>query len=217
MAAEAELHGARHRVDRHDLEVPAPEAAAALLGCLLECRPSTGDSAVIVRIVEVEAYGPADPASHSVRGRTPRNSSMFGPPGMAYVYRSYGIHWCLNVSVDALDVGAAVLLRAAVVVAGEQQVRARRQHVAASRDLLRGPGNLARALGIEAARHDGIDLLTSGAHLTLTQDGYRPTAATIRWGPRTGVSRAADIPWRLWITDSPAVSRYRRSPRVVGE
>lgn len=168
----------------------------------------------MARLVEVEAYGPDDPASHSHRGRTARNASMFAPPGTAYVYCAYGVHWCLNVSVGAADVGAAVLLRAAVVVAGAPGIRRRRPRTTAADELLRGPGNLARGMGVEAALHDGVDLLDGAGALRLAQDDHGPAAHAIRSGPRVGVSAAADVPWRFWIDGCGAVSRYRRSPRA---
>jgi DNA-3-methyladenine glycosylase len=167
----------------------------------------------MARIVEVEAYTPDDPASHSASGRTARNASMFAAPGTAYVYRSYGVHWCCNVSVDRVDVGAAVLLRAAVVIDGEALVRNRRPGVTDPTKLLRGPGNLAKGLAIDAS-HDGMDLVDAHAGLRLATDGLWVSRSQRASGPRVGVSRAPDVPWRWWLTDEPAVSTYRRSPRA---
>src|SRR5665811_2356401 len=127
-------------VDRDALFVHSAAAAERLLGTLLVRRWPDG-SDTVARIVETEAYRQDDPASHSYAGRTSRTEPMFEQPGTTYVYRSYGLHWCLNVTVEEEGVGAAVLLRAAVVMEGHEAVRARRPGVA-DRALLRGPGNL---------------------------------------------------------------------------
>lgn len=204
-------HGA---LGREVLAGDPADAARELLGRLLIHQHPDGDRSV-VRLVEVEAYAPDDPASHSHRGRTARNASMFGPPGTAYVYRSYGVHWCLNVSVGPDGVGAAVLLRGAVVLTGEPGIRRRRARVGPSDELLRGPGNLARGLGVEAAAHDGTDLLGTDAGLRLAQDEHGAGGARIVSGPRVGVTAAPEVPWRFWLDDCGAVSRYRRSPRAA--
>lgn len=177
--------------------------ARALLGRTLH-----GHGAA-VRITEVEAYGGVhDPASHAFT-RTSRSEIMYGPPWRLYVYRSYGMHFCANVVTGPTDEASAVLIRAGEIVAGIESARARRPGV---RDvqLARGPGNLARALGLSL--HDlGADLLgTDGVRL-----GDSPShAPLISAGPRVGVSKAADVPWRFWITGDPTVSSYRRSPRA---
>lgn len=195
--------------DRELLVASAPEAAVALLGALLVRETDAGR--VVARIVETEAYDQHDPASHSFRGRTDRTRPMFGVAGGAYVYRSYGVHWCLNVTVDEPDHGAAVLLRAARIELGEEHVRARRPHLRRSRDLLRGPGRLCAGLDITGPLHGGGDLLDGVAGLQL-REGDRPDAIAV--GPRVGVSEAADVPWRFWIAGAPEVSAYRRSPRA---
>lgn len=171
---------------------------------------------VVARIVEVEAYGgPADgpwpdPAAHSYRGPTTRNAVMFGPAGRLYVYRSYGMHCCVNVSYGPVGVAGGVLLRGAEIVAGEETVRARRPRARRAADFARGPGNLASALGIVMA-DNGSALFDKGSRIRLE------LADPVRWtgGPRVGVSVAAERPWRLWIPGSPAVSAYRRSPRAA--
>ncbi len=201
--------GADHALEpvpRELLASRAEDVAPRLLGAII--RRELDGEVVLARITEVEAYGPDDPASHSVRGRTARCASMFAAPGTAYVYRSYGVHWCLNISVDEPGVGAALLLRAAVVLGDERVIRRRRPGVAARSHLLRGPGCLTAGLGI-TAEHDGTDLCGGGALLVCT-DGWRPEA--VRSGPRVGVARAADVPWRFWLADCASVSRYRRSP-----
>ncbi|MTV25622.1 DNA-3-methyladenine glycosylase [Nitriliruptoraceae bacterium ZYF776] len=204
----------RHRpVPRDRLAVHATDAAVALLGCLL-IREHDG-SEVVARVVETEAYREDDPASHSYAQRTRRTEPMFWAPGTAYVYRSYGVHWCLNVSVEADGVGAAVLLRAAVVLRGADAVRAQRPTARRDRDLLRGPGNLARGLAVDAPTHDRGDLLRGHAGLRLAEDGWRPPAALVASGPRVGVRLAPDVPWRTWVRGTPEVSRYTRSPRAA--
>ena len=212
-AITAALHGSPRAMERAALERPAPAAAVTLLGALV-LRSEADGSRTVARIVEVEAYNPADPASHSAGGRTPRNASMFGAPGTAYVYRSYGVHWCCNVTVEEAGIGAAVLLRAAVLIDGERSVRARRPDVTDRAALLRGPGNLAKGLDIDADRHDGIDLLAGGGGLSLAHDDLHVSSTQRTSGPRVGVSQAPDVPWRWWLTGEPAVSRYRRSPRA---
>jgi DNA-3-methyladenine glycosylase len=161
----------------------------------------------IARLVEVEAYaGPADPASHAFKGPTPRTAAMFGPAGHLYVYFSYGVHWCANVVTGAEGEGSAVLLRAAEAVAGLDEMRADRPTAKKDADLLRGPGNLTKALAI-TKNHYAADLTTpEGVHLR--DDGYKPEALSA--GPRVGITKAVDNPWRWWITENPAVSGPRR-------
>ncbi len=181
---------------------PAEEVARDLLGCRLvsavEGRLCTAE------IVETEAYvGPDDEASHahSRFGRTARNSVMFGPPGIAYVYRIYGMHWCLNAVTGPEDFPAAVLLRAARPLDGLEGARARRPS-RADRDLLRGPGNLCRGLGVTGAlNHHPL----SAAPLRI-EPGERVPDAEVARGPRVGISRAADLPLRFWIAGSRWVS-----------
>jgi DNA-3-methyladenine glycosylase len=163
-----------------------------------------------VRITEVEAYGGVeDPASHAFT-RTPRSEIMYGPPWRLYVYRSYGMHFCANVVTGPSEIAAAVLVRAGEVVEGLETARARRPGVS-DVALARGPGNLARALGL-SLDDLGTDLLAGhGVRLGPAPD----VAMAISEGPRVGVSKAADVPWRFWVTGDPTVSAYRRSPRAV--
>ncbi|MEX1177589.1 MAG: DNA-3-methyladenine glycosylase [Nitriliruptor sp.] len=200
-------------LDRGWLRARSDRAAQALIGALL-VRELDGIE-VVARIVETEAYRQDDPASHTYGRRTDRVEPMFGAPGTAYVYRSYGIHWCANVSAEAEGVGAAVLLRAAIVLRGADAVRSRRPTARRDRDLLRGPGNLCRGLGVDAATHGGGDLIAGVAGLRLATDGWRPGEEQVHAGPRVGVSRAPDVPWRFWLPGVPEVSRYNRSPRAV--
>ncbi len=200
-------------VDANVLATHPVEAARRLLGAKLQA----GD--VTVRIVEVEAYGGPDiglwpdPAAHSFRGPTPRTSVMFGPAGRAYVYVSYGMHFCMNVTCGPDGEAAAVLLRAAEVVNGNDIVRSRRgEHTKDSR-LASGPGNLGRALGI-SLDDNGTNLLDASSRMQLIGPTLPEDCPEIAEGPRVGVSMAADRPWRLWIPRSPAVSQYRRSPRA---
>ncbi|WP_370619670.1 DNA-3-methyladenine glycosylase [Mumia sp. Pv 4-285] len=165
---------------------------------------------VTVRITEVEAYGgTADPASHAFRGPTPRSAIMFGPPDVLYVYLSYGMHHCANVVVGSDGDASAVLLRAGEVVRGVETARVRRGPGVTDVRLARGPANLTQALGLTLS-HNGVAL--GGPEVVLRRAAV--PAAEVSSGPRVGVSQAADVPWRFWLTGDPTVSAYRRSPRA---
>jgi DNA-3-methyladenine glycosylase len=151
-------------------------------------------------IVELEAYDHEDPASHGYRGRTARNAAMFGPPGHAYVYRSYGIHWCLNFVCDEPGRADAVLIRALEPTHGLDTMRTRRG-VEAPRSLCSGPGKLCQALGV-TREHDGRALDEPPFELLSRTD--TPRIAT---GPRIGITRAAELTWRYGIEGSPFLSR----------
>lgn len=209
----ATLHGPALPVPADWLADESRMSAGSVLGLLLE-RVLDGER-VLSRIVEVEAYHQDDPASHSFRGRTPRTAPMFSSAGTAYVYRSYGVHWCLNVVVDDEGVGSAVLLRGAVVLTGVHAVRARRANARADHELLRGPGRLTRGLEIDAPTHDGGDLLRGVHGLRLLRDDWRPSPEFVAVGPRTGISRAAAEPLRFFVRGAREVSQYRRSPRAT--
>ena len=158
------------------------------------------------RIVEVEAYAPDDPASHSFRGRTARNAAMFAAPGTLYVYRSYGIHWCVNVACEPEGTGAAVLLRAVEPTHGIEEMRRRRRGVPDAL-LCAGPGRLAQALAI-TAEGDGQPIFEPPFAL-LPRDGPVEVVAT----PRVGITKAVALRWRYVVTGSSWASRGpRRAP-----
>ena len=185
---------------------PVDEIAPRFLGAILTS--TVGDSRVRVRITEVEAYAGEgeDPGSHAFRGPTPRNATMFGPPGHLYVYFTYGMHWCANVVTGVSGSASAVLLRAGEVLEGVDIARERRPAARADRDLARGPARLAAALGL-TGDHDGLDLgdPLSPVGLVLPRRPVPVHAIT----PRTGVSGAgAGTPWRF-VADDPTVSPYR--------
>jgi DNA-3-methyladenine glycosylase len=154
-------------------------------------------------IVEVEAYHHDDPAAHGFRGRTERNASMFGPPGRAYVYRSYGIHWCVNFVCEAEEVADAVLIRALEPTHGLETMR-RRRGVENDRLLCAGPGRLCQALAITRA-HDGLPLDRPPFRLE-----PRTQEPELLRGPRVGITRAVELPWRYGLAGSRYLSRALR-------
>lgn len=151
-------------------------------------------------IVETEAYDHEDPASHSYSGRTVRNAAMFGPSGHAYVYRSYGLHWCLNVVCGAQPLGAAVLIRALQPLAGIDVMQQRRVQTKPTL-LCSGPGRLTQALGVTGAL-DGRPLDA----VPFTLHAGRPDGPVVS-GPRIGITRGAETPWRFGLDGSPFLSR----------
>lgn len=174
---------------------PPEEVARRLIGATLLVDGVGG------RVVETEAYGRDDPASHSHRGPTPRNGAMFGAPGTAYVYRSYGIHWCFNMVCAS---GAAVLLRALEPVSGIETMR-RRRGLDDVRLLCAGPGRLAQALAIDA------DLNAASLFHGRITIRLSDAASEIAEGPRIGITKAAERPWRFGEKGSRYLSRPFRS------
>ncbi len=192
----------------------AVPVAPDLIGKVLQHR--SADGVVAARVVEVEAYrGASDPAAHSFRGPTRRNASMFGPPGHLHVYFVYGMHWCVNVVCGPGDQPHAVLLRAAMTTAGLDAMQQRRPRAARAVDLLRGPANLATAMGLDG-RHDGAPL--RGA-ITLRDDGFVPAAIATSTRVGLGVGKGDDLELRWFVVDDPHVSRHptadRRSARAM--
>ncbi|WP_300345525.1 DNA-3-methyladenine glycosylase [Nesterenkonia sp.] len=209
-------------------DAPAVEVAPHLLGCLLSV--ITAEGTVTVRLTEVEAYGDAgeDPGAHSYNGPTARNASLFGPPRHAYVYQSYGIHYCLNLTAHASGAGG-VLLRAAEVVSGRETAVARRGGRDTGAKLLSGPGRLGQGLGVtlgmdgspvhlspEPATADGQPLDQAQlVRFTLTPPDS--PAGPVSSGPRVGVSGiggSAEFPWRFWVRGDRSVSAYRPGRNV---
>ncbi len=191
---------------RHFFERGAVELARALIGCVLVHETPEGTTAG--RIVETEAYDQGEPASHSHRGPTPRNQVMFGPAGFAYVYFSYGMHWCMNVVAGREGRGAAVLLRALEPVDGLALMAQRRGlalDAAGLRRLCRGPGCLTQAMGIDQ-RCYGADLAAGPLRVLLPE---APSRRRIAAGPRIGISKAQELPWRFVLADNPFVSGRR--------
>jgi DNA-3-methyladenine glycosylase len=197
-------------LDREELAADVLPAAVRLLGCTLES--DTPDGVVAARLVEVEAYrGADDPASHSFRGRTPRNAVMFGPAGHLYVYFVYGMHFCANISCLDDGLAGAVLLRAAEVTSDPDVARRRRPTARREHELARGPARLAALLGLTRDRN-GIDVTDPASPVRLLA-GEPADPALVRSGPRVGVAAAHDLPWRFWLDGSAAVSPYRPGRR----
>ncbi|MDT7709042.1 MAG: DNA-3-methyladenine glycosylase [Pseudonocardiales bacterium] len=193
-------------LDRGELVTDVLPAAVRLLGCTVES--DTPDGTVAVRLVEVEAYrGADDPASHSFRGRTPRNGVMFGPAGHLYVYFVYGMHFCANITCLEDGEAGAVLLRAGEVVSDPGVAFARRPTARREIDLARGPARLASLLGL-GREHNGVDVSSPTSPVRVLA-GPPVDPALVRSGPRVGVAAAHDLPWRFWLDGSPAVSPYR--------
>jgi DNA-3-methyladenine glycosylase len=171
-----------------------------------------GGQTVTARLTEVEAYGGVgeDPGSHAFRRQTPRNETMFGAPGLLYVYFTYGMHWCANVVTLSRGEAGAVLLRAGEIVSGLEVARARRPTARSDRELARGPARLAMALGVDGEA-DGIDLLGRGSPVRLRL-GSPAALEDVGISARTGVSgEGATTPWRFYLRGDRSVSAYRRS------
>jgi DNA-3-methyladenine glycosylase len=179
---------------------PVLEVAHDLIGCVLVHGPASGI------IVEVEAYHHSEPACHAYVGLTPRTSTLYGPPGVAYVYRSYGIHACMNAVCEREGVGAAVLIRALEPLEGVELMRERRGSVR-DEDLCSGPGKLTQALGI-GLDLNGTSLLGEGPVRIDAAPADR-AAPTVLTGTRIGITKAAELPWRFCAADSQHVSHPR--------
>ena len=191
---------------REFYERPTLTVAKELLGKVLVHRTPAGDAAGMS--VEAEAYiGEDDPACHAAPGPTRRNAPLYGPPGHAYVYLNYGIHYLVNAVTEVEGHPAAVLIRALAPVDGVALMRKRRAPAGRHVDdahLCRGPGNLTRALGITLT-DNLLDLVSS--RLAIEDRGHVPGAVT--WGPRVGITVGVDRPWRCWISGHPSVSGSR--------
>jgi DNA-3-methyladenine glycosylase len=185
------------RLDAAFFARPVLQVARDLVGCTVR---HGGCSGVIV---ESEAYHHSEPACHAYVGLTARTSTLFGPPATAYVYRSYGIHALLNAVCEPEDVGAAVLIRALEPLEGIDRMRARRG-LEGLEDLCSGPGKLTQALGI-GLDLNGTSLLRGPIHIG--PPPARPAALEVAVGPRIGITRAADLPWRFCARGSRFVSR----------
>ena len=198
------------RLSRSFFARPCLEVAPEMLGLLLIHELANG-TRLVGRIVEVEAYlgDGSDTASHAHRGPTPRSRVMFGPPGHFYVYRSMGIHRCANVVCEPEGRAAAVLLRAVEPLEGEarmRELRGGRQ----GRELASGPGKLAQAFAIELA-HDGRDALRGALRLERERSARAPAISV---GPRIGLSKAVELPYRFFARDSPHVTRAAQNGRA---
>ncbi|WP_454253682.1 DNA-3-methyladenine glycosylase [Pseudomonas sp. Marseille-Q7302] len=177
-----------------DFDRPVEDVARQLIGATFRVGGVGG------LIVETEAYDGEDPASHSFSGPTPRNKAMFGPPGHAYVYRSYGIHWCFNLVCRETGHGAGVLIRALEPLWGLETMRERRGGLA-DRLLCAGPGRLCQALGIDGS-HDGLPLDAPPFQLESAI-----ADVVVVEGPRIGITRAREVPWRFGLAGSRYLSR----------
>jgi DNA-3-methyladenine glycosylase len=180
---------------------PVEEVAPRLLNAIVH------GNGVSIRLTEVEAYGGlgADPASHAHR-RTRRSEIVFGPPGRLYVYFTYGMHWCANVVCGPVGMASAVLLRAGEVIDGLEDARSRRGATISLRDLARGPARLAQALALDGATN-GLDLLDPASPVRLE---LGTSAIDVRAGPRIGLSKEVERPWRFWLPGEPTVSGSMR-------
>lgn len=181
---------------------PTEDVARDLLGCVLECHSEAGVASG--RIVETEAYvGEHDLACHAAAGHTARTAPLYGPPGIAYVYFIYGMHWCVNAVTRARGLPSAVLIRSIEPLAGIDLMRSRRPAARRDQDLTNGPGKLCAALGITGA-HNAISLQ---CRPLVIREGERVPGRRVIVTPRVGISECADWPLRWVVADSPHVSR----------
>ena len=196
------MHGASLTapLSRDFYERPVLEVARELIGCTVECGATAGV------IVETEAYHDSEPACHAFVGLTPRTRVLFGRPGMAYVYFSYGVHALLNAVCEPEGVGAAVLIRALEPVRGIELMRARRGGLP-DEQLCSGPGKLSQALGVTLA-HNDTDLARGPVRILAHEPGWEP--GEIVAAPRVGISKAIDLPWRFYVLGNTNVSKPRQ-------
>jgi DNA-3-methyladenine glycosylase len=197
---------ANKRFDRSFFERNVQTVARNLLGSYLHRK--AGDTELIGRVVEVEAYHQSDPASHSFRGITERNKIMFGEAGFSYVYFTYGMHYCMNVVTGFSGIGEAILFRALEPVSGTKEMFRRRKKAKTDKDLLSGPAKLCQAFNIERAQN-GIDLITSD-ELFLTY-GKLTKHEKIGVTTRVGITVGIEKEWRFFIQDNPFVSQGKPS------
>ena len=179
-------------------------AAQKLLGQIVQRRLSTGEVLAGI-IVETEAYLTDDPACHAYRGRTPRNATMFGPPGHAYVYFTYGLHMMLNLVCAPEGTAEAVLIRALEPTEGVDTMRENRGGLGETRQLTNGPGKLAQALALTRLSHNGVDVTDPGGELQVLPNEYPPFEMVET--TRIGISQGVDLPWRYYVRGNPYVSR----------
>lgn len=211
-AATSESAGGRGRV-RGGRVSGRLVARSALRGCSVDVAPTLLGKVLAAggcagRIVEVEAYaGAIDPASHTYRGETARNRTMFGGAGLLYVYFTYGMHWCANVVTGSAGSGEAVLVRALAPLAGIDEMRQRRPSARTDRDLCNGPAKLCQSLGI-TGELNGLDLLRRGSAVQLLDDGTPPPDRP-ETSPRIGISTAVEHLWRFTVPADPNVSGAR--------
>ena len=190
---------------------PVVEVARELIGCTV----SHGDASGV--IVETEAYHESEPACHAFAGLTPRTATLFGPPGRAYVYRSYGVHALLNAVCEPAGVGAAVLIRALAPLSGVERMRARREAAGMRAEtsdagLCSGPGKLTQALGVWLSENGG-DLSAGPITIAAPVGEWPGSEAPIAIGPRVGITKAVELPWRFCAAGSRHVSSPR--PRIA--
>ncbi len=178
--------------------------AQSLLGQIVMRRLPTGETLSGI-IVETEAYLRDDPACHAYRGQTPRNSAMFGPPGHAYVYFTYGLHMMLNLVCAPEGIAEAVLIRALEPVEGIEIMRQNRGGMAETRQLTNGPGKLAQALALTRLSHNNADVTDPAGALLVLPHNYPPFERVTT--TRIGITQGVDLPWRYYVAGNPFVSR----------
>ncbi len=180
------------------------QAAQKLLGLIVQRRLPTGETLSGI-IVETEAYLTDDPACHAYRGRTPRNAAMFGPPGHAYVYFTYGLHMMLNFVCAPEGTAEAVLIRALEPTEGIDAMRENRGSALETKQLTNGPGKLSQALALTHLSHNGVDITDSDGELQVLPNDFAPFELVST--TRIGITRGVDLPWRYYVRGNPYVSR----------